>query len=347
MFRMDALVLGISLQICRNPQDRANLPSLHFTAVCCWLIASINARPQDWAAHIAISNATLLGIFNIELGALVRVHTGGAYWFHRLVMQDGAPVSRIQPDPNLDTAVARFYGHPTLAEVFRYLQGLQRSLNVAPAAGFDRQPNRAGPSAAVGVVPEDLDALPFFEFHDLPAELREETEDFWVTHLTQYLNKAPNERSRGTWMTTWFYSAPHHFAHMLEPRVEDRQPVHPYLSKFWRKYMSKTVPDGDWTKAFNFLFPTDPEYVIPPKSTGWLTLLKLGHWLPWMRGRTDAERQLIKVALRRRFDTLRWIGEVGKWKMWKSSASLETGFTGDNGGVLLWLNPNPQPVPLG
>lgn len=346
MYRMDAFVLGICLQIRRNPRDRATHKSLHFTVACCWLIAAINARPQDWADHLTISNASLPANYDQERDVLTRVRTGGAYFFHRIEMEPTGPVSQVHQSDQLDLAIARCFRHRDITETFRFLYTLERTLNTQPGDGFDRQPNRGGESDALGILPEDLAGSDFFEFRELPEDVREETADLWVSGITQYINKAPNEKLGGTWMTPWFFGTPHHFGHLLEPRVEDEVDVHAYLSKFWRGYMTKKVTHDAWTKAFHLLFPTDPATIYPPTSTGWKTLVKLNAWIRFMGGRPPAERAIISVALKKRFDTLRWIGTVKLWKLWRSGSVLESGYKGHVAGVMLILNPNAQRIPM-
>lgn len=334
------------------PLSRLSLPSLLLSAVAGWMIAALNARPQDWADHKRISTACLPVMRNAETDDLVAVRTGGTFYIHRIEAVAGETEGvRCRSDPQLPTSVARLFGYRSINEVREALTTLQRHQNaaarIAPTV-YARQNTHASVTDREPVSADDESHGDFFAFKELELisdEVAHRVEIHWQKLWVEILAKVPNEGSRGSWLTEdMLLGSRKHFGAFLEPT--DDSPISDYLYTVFRKYQYRVAMAEQWNAAFECLFPP-PGWVKGPHTSGYGQMSSFDSFNTFLGIQEQAvpgNAAIIRAALKKRFNTLRWAPAATISKLWKSGNIKVSGWIGTLEGPLVYVHYNPTAI---
>jgi hypothetical protein len=103
------------------------------------------------------------------------------------------------------------------------------------------------------------------------------------------------------------------------------------LSDYFIDVQWKIVEPKKWDSNFQYFFP-DFDYQLSPKAQGWKQCQYLLKWQSMMQRADNKTIELMRVAMKRRFDTLYWVPRAEKERPWstKRVQAFEKPNTNDN-----------------
>lgn len=354
--RVTAAAETIISVLSEPPATRLSIPSILLTAACTWMIAAINARPQDWADHKTVTTACLPVNRDPETEELSALLMGGTFLIHRIEPVEETWGVRCRESPRLEEALPRMFGFRNMNLLREFLLTCQRRQNAMaapPGTALPRQPTHAGTTTREPVAPDDPEHGTFFEFGELELlgdGVQDRVTRHWQQIWAEVFGKVPNESGGGaSWLTEEFLlGTDQHFGAFLGP--EPGASMVDYLFTVFRNYQSRVATFEQWNNAFNCLFP-GPGWVRGPHTGGYAQLScfeTFNVYLTQQAEKADGNAALILDALRKRFNTLKWAPAMTVNKLWKSGNTRVGGWSGQNLGVCVYIHHRPAAVdPMG